>query len=86
MFDGIAEHKGRKTELPIAIFFSHEIAYFFYCFFLRSRSISRRHARRRTLNTRPTSYLKAPQVWHYNYFAHNLFIYFAHKLFIYSVL
>ena len=33
MFDGIAEHEGRKTELPIGIFF-YEIAYFFYCFFL----------------------------------------------------
>ena len=30
MFDGIAEHEGRKTEL--AMFFSfYEIAYFFYC-------------------------------------------------------
>ena len=26
MFDGIAEHEGHKTELPIAIFY--EIAYF----------------------------------------------------------
>ena len=33
MFDGIAEHEGRKTELPIASFI-REIAYFFYCFFL----------------------------------------------------
>ena len=33
MFDGIAEHEGRKTELSIAIFF-YEIAYFFHCFFL----------------------------------------------------
>ena len=33
MFDGKAEHEGRKTELPIAIFFN-EIASFFYCFFL----------------------------------------------------
>ena len=33
MFDGIAEHYGRKTELAIAFFFK-EIAYFFYCFFL----------------------------------------------------
>ena len=32
MFDGIAEHEGRKTELPIAMFY--EIAYFFYCYFL----------------------------------------------------
>ena len=33
MFDGIAEHKDRKTELAKAIFFN-EIAYFFYCFFI----------------------------------------------------
>ena len=34
MFDGTAEHEGRKTELANAIFFFHKIAYFFYCFFL----------------------------------------------------
>ena len=33
MFDGIAEHEGRTTELSVAILF-YEIAYFFYCFFL----------------------------------------------------
>ena len=40
MFVGIADHEGRKTELPIAIFlfiyllfFFYEIAYFFCCFF-----------------------------------------------------
>ena len=33
MFNGIAEHEGRKTELPIAICF-YEIAYFFCYFFL----------------------------------------------------
>ena len=33
MFDGIAEHEGRKTELANAIFF-YETAYFFYSFFL----------------------------------------------------
>ena len=33
MFDGIAEHGGRKIELPFAIFF-YGIAHFFYCFFL----------------------------------------------------
>ena len=32
MFDGIAEHDSRKTELANAIFY--EIAYFVYCFFL----------------------------------------------------
>ena len=30
MFDGIAEHGGRKTELPTATFF-YEIDYLFYC-------------------------------------------------------
>ena len=34
MFDGIAEHKGRKTELSNTIFFFYEIAYFSYCFIL----------------------------------------------------
>ena len=36
MFDGKAEHEGRKTEFANAIFFFFffEIAYFFYCFFL----------------------------------------------------
>ena len=33
MFDGIAMHEGRKTELANAIFF-YDIAYFFCCFFL----------------------------------------------------
>ena len=33
MFDGIAEHEGRKTELPIAIFLRNRL--FFYCFCLR---------------------------------------------------
>ena len=33
MFDGIAEHEGRKAELPIAIFFT-KLLVFFYCFFL----------------------------------------------------
>ena len=33
MFDGIAEHEGRKTELANAICIN-EIAYFFSCFFL----------------------------------------------------
>ena len=28
MFDGIAEHEGRKSELANAIFFFYEIAYF----------------------------------------------------------
>ena len=32
MFDGIAEHDGRKTELANAIFYA--TAYFYYCFFL----------------------------------------------------
>ena len=32
MFDGIAEHEGRKTEVPNAILF-YEIAYFFNCSF-----------------------------------------------------
>ena len=32
LFDGIAEHEGRKTELANAILF-YEIAYFFYLFF-----------------------------------------------------
>ena len=31
MFDGIAEHEGRKTELANTIFF-YEIAYFFLLF------------------------------------------------------
>ena len=31
MFDGIAEHEGRKTELPIALLF-YEIAIFFLLF------------------------------------------------------
>ena len=31
MFDVIAEHEGRKTELPIAFFF-YDIAYFFLLF------------------------------------------------------
>ena len=35
MFDGIAEHEGRKVELANAIFFFfYETAYFFYCSFL----------------------------------------------------
>ena len=33
MFDGIAEHEGRKTELANAIFFC-EIAYFFFLLFI----------------------------------------------------
>ena len=38
MFDGIAEHERRKTELPIAIFFTKcfffsFFSFFFYCFF-----------------------------------------------------
>ena len=33
MFDRIAEHEGRKTELSNAIFLN-EIVYFFYFFFL----------------------------------------------------
>ena len=33
MFDGIVEHEGRKTELPIAILFT-KLLYFFYCFLL----------------------------------------------------
>ena len=28
MFDGIAEHEGRKTELPIAIFFCTKLLIF----------------------------------------------------------
>ena len=32
MFDGIAEHEARKTELSIAIFLRNCL--FFYCFFL----------------------------------------------------
>ena len=32
MFDGIAEHEGRKTELANTIFFFYEIAYFFLLF------------------------------------------------------
>ena len=40
MFDGIAEHEGRKTELANAIFFFfNEIAYFFYCLFFNFISI-----------------------------------------------
>ena len=31
MFNGIAEHEGRKTELPVAICF-YEIDYFFLLF------------------------------------------------------
>ena len=34
MFDGIAEHEGRKIELVNAIFLFYKIANFFYCFFL----------------------------------------------------
>ena len=33
MFDGIAEYEGRKTELPLEIFF-YQIAHFVYRFFL----------------------------------------------------
>ena len=34
MFDGIAEHEGRKTELSIAMFSLKTLAYIFFCFFL----------------------------------------------------
>ena len=35
MFDGIAEHEGRKNRIGERDFFLYEIAYFFfYCFFL----------------------------------------------------
>ena len=34
MFDGITEHEGCKTELPISIFF-YEIAYFFLLYFFK---------------------------------------------------
>ena len=37
MFDGIAEHEGRKTRIGerfFFFFFFYETAYFFYCFFL----------------------------------------------------
>ena len=34
MLNRIAEHEGRKRELPIAFFYYYEIAYFFYLFFL----------------------------------------------------
>ena len=34
MFDGIAAHEARKTELPIAIFLKMKLLIFFFCFFL----------------------------------------------------
>ena len=34
MFDEIAEHEGRKTELPNAIFFFFKIFFFYLFFFL----------------------------------------------------